>query len=244
MSSEFETIKDYLEYASTATVTTQLFARGFRNTFLHDLTLMSKMGDRPMVGEAFTLRYIPAREDIDVLDAFRDPEHPQRAAVERAGKDAVLVMDCRNVDRAASIGHILATRLKVAGAAGIVTDGAIRDSQDFATLDLPTFARSCAATTNLALHHAVDYQVPIACAEVPVYPGDIIMGDREGVVCIPRHVALEVARAAAEQEHVEHFILSEVEREGRLRGIYPPNEDTLARYREWAKTNPPAKRRP
>lgn len=241
MSNEFNIIKENLQFTSTATVTTQLFARGFKNTFLHGLSLFSRMSSGVMVGEAFTLRYIPAREDLDVLEVFKDANHPQRAAVEQAGKDSVLVMDCRNVDRAASIGNILATRLKTAGAAGIVTDGSIRDSQDFALLDLPTFARSKAATTNLALHHAVDFQVPISCAEVPIYPGDIIMGDSEGVVCIPRHVALEVAKAAAEQEHLEAFILSEVEAQGKLKGIYPPSEATMGLYREWAKTHPPQK---
>ncbi|MDT7692578.1 MAG: hypothetical protein QOI75_1945, partial [Pseudonocardiales bacterium] len=168
---------------STATLTTQLMARGLRNTYLAGLAPLNP-GRSRLVGEAFTLRCIPSREDLDVLSVFQDYDHPQRKAVESVPPGAVLVIDARGKTRAASLGHILATRLLRRGAAGIVTDGAVRDSQGFATLDLPTFAAGAAATTNLAQHHAVDLQVPIGCAEVAVYPGDIMVGDHDGVICL------------------------------------------------------------
>jgi regulator of RNase E activity RraA len=219
-----------LRRVSTATVTTQLFARGLRNTYLAGLRPLNPSCTR-MAGEAFTLRNIPAREDLDVLSVFQDYDHPQRRAVESVGPGQVLVMDCRGDTRAASIGGILATRLLRRGAAGLVTDGAVRDSPFFTGLELPTFAAGVCATTNLARHHAVDLQVPIGCAEVPVYPGDVIVADAEGVVCVPRHLAAEVARDALEQERLEEYIQGLVENGAPLRGTYPPDEETLRGYR-------------
>lgn len=219
-----------LASVSTATVTTQLMARGLRNTFLQGLTALNP-ARRRMVGEAFTLRCIPAREDLDVLSVYQDYDHPQRRAVESVPPGGVLVIDCRGQTRAASLGNILATRLLRRGAAGIVTDGAVRDSEGFASLDLPTFAAGAAATTNLAQHHVVDMQLPIGCAEVPVYPGDIMLGDADGVVCIPRHLVAEVAAAAVEQERVEEFVQARIEAGAPLRGTYPPDERMLEEYR-------------
>lgn len=219
-----------LDYVSTATLTTQLMSRGLRNTFLEGLSFSNPARQR-MVGEAFTMRCIPSREDLDVLSVFQDYDHPQRKAVESVPAGAVLVIDARRQTRAASLGHILATRLLQRGAAGIVTDGSLRDAQGFEELDLPTFAGGISPTTNLAQHHVVDMQLPISCAEVAVYPGDIMVGDRDGVICIPRHLAEEVARDAVEQERLEEFILAKVENGSPLRGTYPPNEETLADYR-------------
>src|SRR3954447_15004831 len=216
-----------LSQASTATITTQLLARGLRNTFLHGI---KPLNNRRLVGPAFTLRYIPAREDIDVLEVFKDYDHPQRKAIESVPPGHVLVMDCRNQGRAASAGGILATRLQVRGAAGLVTDGTLRDTPDIAKIAMPSYAQGPSPLTNLAQHHAVDLNVPIGCAEVPVYPGDIMVGDAEGVVCVPRHLAAEVAEAAAEQEALEHFIQREIEDGKPLRGTYPPDAETRRRY--------------
>jgi regulator of RNase E activity RraA len=219
-----------LRGVSTATVTTQLMARGLRNTFLQGLTALNPAQPR-MVGEAFTLRCIPSREDVDTLSVFQDYDHPQRRAIESVPPGAVLVVDARRQTRAASLGHILATRLLQRGVAGVVTDGAVRDSEGFAELALPSFAAGASPTTNLAQHHAVDLQLPIGCAEVAVYPGDIMIGDRDGVVCVPRHLAVEVAAAAVEQERLEDFVLAKVQAGAPLRGTYPPDEKTLAEYR-------------
>lgn len=224
-----ETI-EVLGRASTATLQTQLFSRGLRNTFLFGLRPLAPDTSR-FVGEAFTLRYIPAREDIDVLDAFQDPAHPQRLAIESVGPGQVLVMDCRGEGRAASAGHILMTRLQHRGAAALVTDGSVRDSPQIRRAAFPVFTSAVSASTNLMLHHAVDMQVPIGCAGVPVFPGDILVGDEEGVVVIPRHLAAQVAQPAAEQEELEKFILSRVRAGASLPGTYPPDDATLTAFR-------------
>jgi regulator of RNase E activity RraA len=188
-------------------------------------------------GEALTLRNIPMREDLDTVEIFRNPDNPQRKAVELVGKGQVLVQDCRGDTRAASGGNILITRMRVRGAVAMVTDGSVRDSQDIAKQAFPVFSKGRSATLNLAAHHAVDIDVPIACAGVPVYPGDIIVGDEEGVVVIPRHLADEIAKPAAEQEIMERFILEKVEAGSSLPGTYPPNADTLAEYARWRETH-------
>ena len=221
---------DLLRRASTATITTQLFSRGLRNCFLHGLRPLDAEHAR-FAAEAFTLRYIPAREDLDTLDVFRDYDHPQRLAIESAGPGQVLVMDSRGDGRAASAGHILVTRLLRRGVAGLVTDGSVRDSPSIARSGLPVFVSGVSATTNLALHHAVDMQVPIGCAGVPVYPGDVVVGDQEGVVCVPRHLADEIAEPALEQERLERFVLDQIDGGAPLRGVYPPDEQTMERYR-------------
>jgi len=220
---------DALAAASTATLTTQLLGRGLRHTFLLGLRPLNPRNAR-FVGEAFTLRYIPSREDVDVLAVLQDPDHPQRRAIESVGPGQVLVVDSRRDARAASLGHILATRLARRGAAAVVTDGAVRDSPAIAAMALPVFVAGVAASANIVAHHAVDMQVPIGCAGVAVYPGDILVGDEEGVVCVPRHLAAEIAEPAAEQERLEEFLLGEVERGAPLRGTYPPDAATRARY--------------
>lgn len=227
-----EGTRELLGRASTATITTQLLDRGLRNTFLAGLKPLNTEHAR-FVGDAFTLRYIPAREDIDVPTVFNDYDHPQRKAVESVGPGQVLIMDCRGEGRAASAGHILVTRLLKRGAAGVVTDGSVRDSPAIAHTPLPVFVAGVSAMTNLAQHHAVDMQVPVACGGVAVYPGDVIVADEEGVVCVPQELADEIAQPAAEQEHMERFILREIEQGAPLRGTYPPDEATRTKYLAW-----------
>ncbi|HVL23428.1 MAG TPA: ribonuclease activity regulator RraA [Thermomicrobiales bacterium] len=225
-----------LRQASTATITTQLFKRGLRNVFLNGLVPLNPEHCR-FVGEAVTLRNIPMREDLDTLDIFSNPETPQRKAVETVGPGQVLVQDCRGDVRAASGGNILVTRMRMRGAVAVVSDGALRDSPEIAQQPFPVFAKGRSATLNLAVHHAVDINVPIACAGVAVYPGDVLVGDEEGVVVIPRHLAAEIARPAAEQEALERFILHKVEQGAALPGTYPPNAATLAEYDAWREEN-------
>ena len=220
---------ELLKSVSTATISTQLLQRGLRNVFLHGVKPVTP---HRMAGPAFTLRYIPAREDIDTLDVFQDYDHPQRKAIEDVPPGHVLVMDCRNQTRAASAGGILLTRALARRVGGVVTDGALRDTPEIAKLGLPVFAQGSSPLTNLVQHHATDINVPIGCAEVPIYPGDIMVGDEEGVVCIPQHLATEVAEAAREQEKLERFVQYEISNGTPLRGTYPPDEDTLRRYHE------------
>jgi len=212
--------KKLLAQCSSATLTTQLFKRGFRNVFLVGLSPVNP--DAPvMVGEAYTLRYIPAREDLDHLGVFEDWEHPQRKAVEEIPPGHVLVMDCRGDMRAASAGSILITRMMKRGAAGVVTDGGLRDSPGIAALPFPTYMQGPSAPTNLIHHHCVDLNVPIACAGVGVHPGDIMVGDGEGVVCIPAHIADAVAEEAFEQTVLEDFVQERVDAGHTIRGLYP-----------------------
>lgn len=224
---------DQLRSASTATVATLLFKRGYQNSYVQGV-LPLRPGYRPLVGPAYTLRHIPARPDTDPLDAFREADHPQRVAVEECPNGSVLVMDCRGDASAASAGSILLNRLEQRGAAGVVTDGGIRDAAGGATLQMPVFASKPSAPTNLTKHHAVDIGLPIACGGVAVYPGDIVLGDGDGVMIIPRHLVNEVAAETVEMERFEAFVLEEVKRGASTRGLYPPTEEgTLVRYANW-----------
>jgi regulator of RNase E activity RraA len=221
-----------LRRVSTATLTTQLFKRGLRNVFVQGVRRLSRAGPN-MVGPAFTLRNIPAREDLDRMEVLADPEHPQRKAIETVPPGHVLVVDCRGDTRAASAGGILLTRLAVRGVAGFVADGCVRDTPEIAGMAFPVFCAGGSAPLNLVRHHAVDAQRPIACGGVAVYPGDVIVGDGEGVVVVPRELADEVAAEAAEQESLEEFVIEEIRSGKPLPGVYPPNDATRARYAQW-----------
>ena len=219
---------------STATLTTVLFKRGLRNVFIQGVFLLNRDAPR-MVGEAYTLRYIPAREDVDQLGAFEGRGHPQREAIEACPPGAVLVMDARRDASAATGGDILMTRLQVRGAAGVVTDGGLRDSQTIEKLPWPAYCGARSAPLNLVRHHAVDSQVPIGCGGVAVYPGDVLVGDGEGVVVIPAGLADEVAKEAAAQTEFEDWVEMKV-KEGRgIFGLYPPSAETRAEFEAWKK---------
>lgn len=228
--------RDLLKTVSTATLCTALFKRGFRNQYIQDVRPINP--DLPnMVGEAFTLRYIPAREDLNRIDVFQDHAHPQRKAVEECPPGAVFVIDSRKDARAASAGAILISRLMVRGVAGCVTDGGFRDSPEMAKLPFPTYHSRPAAPTNLTVHQALDINVPIGCGDAPVWPGDVIVGDQEGVIVIPAHLADEVAAEAVEMTVFEDFVTDMVQNHGRsILGLYPPTEqkskDDFAAWRK------------
>ena len=226
---------DHLRHVSVATLCTQLFKRGFRNVYIQGIARLTKPSTGNLVGPAFTMRNIPSREDIDRITAFDNPDHPQRKAIESVPPGYVLVLDCRGETRVASGGQILTTRLKVRGAAGLVSDGPVRDSVEIGKMDFPVYCAGGSAPLNLIFHHAVDLDVPIGCGGVAVYPGDVIVGDEEGVVVIPQHLAAEVAIDAVEQEKMEAFILERIQAGAKLPGTYPPNEETKAAYVVWRK---------
>ncbi len=213
-----------LAAVSTATLCTALFKRGLRNQFIQDVRPLNA-GLPNMVGPACTLRYIPAREDLNPISVFQDPRHPQRVAVEQCPEGAVLVIDSRKDARAASAGSILVSRLMKRGAAGIVTDGGFRDSPDIARLPFPAYHQRPSAPTNLTLHQAIDIDVPIGCGDVAVWPGDIVVGDAEGVVVMPAHLADEVAAEAAEMTAFEDFVTEKVLEGRSIVGLYPPTEE-------------------
>ena len=215
--------RDKLKTVSTATLCSALFKRGLRNQFIQNvLPLNSQLPN--MVGEAFTLRYIPAREDLNPMTVFLDPKHPQRVAIEECPPGAVMVIDSRKDARAASAGSILITRLMVRGAAGAVTDGGFRDSPDIAALPFPTYHQRPSAPTNLTVHQAMDINVPIGCGDAPVFPGDVIVGDREGVVVIPAHMVEEITAEAVEMTAFEDFVTEEVLKGRPTIGLYPPTQ--------------------
>lgn len=221
-----------LARVSTATLTAQLLLRGFRNTFIRGL--VPTRPDLRMVGRAFTLRYVPAREDVGVKGIRPDNEtNLQRLAVEAVGPGEVLVIDARGEVGAAVLGDILATRVARRGAAGIVTDGSFRDSPGFATIDLPAYHRAPNAALSWLVHHPADVNVPVGCGGVLVLPGDVVVGDAEGVVVIPAQVAEEVAQAAAEQELAEEFALERVRAGEPIGDLYPLAESRVAEFEDW-----------
>jgi len=228
--------RDKLMSVSTATLTTAMFKRGFRNIFFQDVRRL-KSGPN-MVGEAYTLRYIPAREDLDGIESFADPAHAQRKGVEECPEGAVFVIDSRQDASAASAGCILATRLMTLGCAGIVTDGGFRDSPEIAELAMPSYHMQPSAPTNLTKHHAVAINDPVACGGVSVFPGDVLVGDNEGVVCLPAHLADEVADEAVEMTVFEDYVLEMVQGGASILGLYPPtNPATRTEFSAWRTAN-------
>ena len=225
--------------ASTATLCTALFKRGLRTQFIQDVRPVNTQRDPKtpnMVGEAFTLRYIPAREDLNPISVFQNREHPQRKAVESCPAGAVFVIDSRKDARAASAGSILVTRLMKRGVAGIVTDGGFRDSPEISLMAIPAYHSRPSAPTNLTVHQALDINVPIGCGDAPVWPGDVIVGDGEGVVVIPAHLADEIADEATEMTAFEDFVTERVQEGQSILGLHPPtderNRDAFAAWRK------------
>ena len=221
-----------LENTSTASIATMLFKRGLRNQFVQNVGRLNPASKR-MVGPVYTLRYIPAREDLNPVEVFRDPDHPQRRAVEEIPAGHVLVMDCRLDATAASAGSILVTRLAIRGCAGVVTDGGLRDVDEISKLDMPSFCASPSAPTNLTKHQALDLNVPIGCGGVAVFPGDIAVGDGDGVIIIPAELADEIAIEAKGMEKYEAWVLEQVNAGASIIGLYPMNDETRARYEAW-----------
>jgi len=227
--------REKLKRVSTATICTALYKRGFRNQFIQDVHPLNPNGAR-MVGEAFTLRYIPAREDLNPITVFQDRAHPQRKAVEDCPPGAVFVIDSRKDPRAASAGSILVTRLMKRGVAGVVTDGGFRDAPEIARLGIPTYHNRPSAPTNLTIHQALDINVPIGCGDAPVWPGDVVVGDGEGVVVIPANIADEIADEAVEMTAFEDFVTEEVEKGRSILGLYPATEEqTKVDFAAWRK---------
>ena len=225
--------REKLRHVSTATLSTALFKIGLRNQFLQDVHPIAFKG-RNMVGQAYTLRYIPAREDLNPITVFQDPTHPQRVGIEECPPDYVMVIDSRKDARAASAGSILVTRLMKRGAAGIVTDGGFRDAPEIGKLDMPSYHHRPAAPTNLTIHQAIELNGPIGCGDVAVFPGDVIVGDGEGVIVIPLHLADEIADEATEMTAFEDFVSEMVHNGATIVGLYPPTKDeTKVAFEEW-----------
>ena len=221
-----------LRAVSVATVTMQLLKRGLRHAFIQGSRPLNPQHAR-FAAEAYTLRTIPMREDLCTPEVLADPEYPQRKAIEACPPGQVLVCDCRGEQGAGALGDILITRLKVRGVAAFVADGPMRDAAAVASIAFPTFCTGSAAPASLAAHFAAAVQDPIACGGVAVFPGDVLVGDPDGVCVIPRGIADDVAHGAGEQELMEEFIVERVRDGAPVPGTYPPNEATLAAFESW-----------
>jgi regulator of RNase E activity RraA len=229
--------KAQLEQVSVATLATALYKRGLRNQVIQNVRPVAAKG-RNMVGPAFTLRYMPAREDRNQLVEFRNPKHPQRHAIETCPAGFVMVMDSRCDARAASAGDILLTRLMVRGAAGVVTDGGFRDAMNIGQLAMPAYHSRPSSPTNLTLNEAIDINVPIGCGEAPVFPGDIVVGDDDSVIILPAHLADEIAAEAIEMTAYEDFALEQVQKGETIIGLYPSTQDeNLVNFARWREEN-------
>jgi regulator of RNase E activity RraA len=225
--------RDKLAHVSTATICTALFKRGLRNAFIQDVHPLNPALPN-MVGEAFTLRYIPAREDLNPITVFQDRKHPQRVAVETCPAGAVMVIDSRKDARAASAGSILVTRLMIRGVAGVVTDGGFRDSPEIARLAIPAYHHRPSAPTNLTIHQALDINVPIGCGDAAVFPGDVVVGDAEGVVVIPAHLADAISDETVEMTAFEDYVTERVNAGQSILGLYPATDEaTRVDFAAW-----------
>lgn len=229
--------RDKLMGVSVATLCSALYKKGLRNQTIQDVHPVRQKGCN-MVGPAFTLRYMPAREDRNPMSVFRDPKHPQRVAIETCPEGAVLVMDSRKDPRAASAGDILITRLMVRGGAGVVTDGGFRDAATIGDLDIPAYHNRPSSPTNLTLHEAIDINVPIGCGDVAVFPGDVVVGDDDSVIIIPAEIADEIADEAVEMTAYEDFVVERVKGGHTIIGLYPAtDENNLSLFAEWRAAN-------
>ena len=231
--------REKLKKIATPTLMTALYKRGLRNQFIQDVHRINVSNRDTMVGEAFTLRYMPAREDRNPITIFRDRKHPQRVAVEECPPGAVLVMDSRKDARAASAGSILITRLAVRRVAGVVSDGGFRDTYEISQLDMPCYHSRPSAPTNLTLHEAIEINGPIGCGDAPVFPGDVIVGDADGCVVIPAAIADDIADECTEMTAFEDFVTEQVATGKRsIIGLYPATDEGVpAEFDAWRKKN-------
>jgi regulator of RNase E activity RraA len=217
-----------LAKVSTATLTTVLLKKGLRNVWLRNARPLRR-GQPRVVGPAFTLRFVPAREDLATPESWSSP-NSTRAAIEAMPEGAVAVVDAMGIGDAGIFGDILCARMRKRGVAALVTDGAVRDLAGVLGTGLAVWCQGAAAPPSVARLTFVGWGEPIGCGGVAVFAGDIIVADQDGVVLIPQALLAEVAAAAPEQERLEDWIMREVEAGIPLPGLYPLNEATKARY--------------
>jgi len=234
---------DRLARLSSGSLATQLFRRGFRQPVLRGLRPLQGADAPRFAGRAFTMRLIPAREDIDTYATLTTTPHAdnlQWVAVERVLPGDVMVIDSRRDSSAASMGNLLVTRMMKRGARAVVTDGALRDGAALAAMPFPSWCAGVTATTRLSYHHVADMDVPISCAGVAVYPGDVIHGDADNISVIPAHLAAELADVCEAQDEIEAYLALRLQRGEALWGIYPPSDATRAEHQTWVAAGRPA----
>ena len=221
-----------LKTVSTGTLTTQLLARGMPSTFIAGVHPLNPGAGR-FAGLAYTLRLIPMREDKLSTASVKSPAYPQRRAIEDCPEGGVLVIDARGLRGTGTLGDILVTRLQARGGGAIVTDGDMRDTVAMRALDFPVFCAGAAARNSHIHHYASEVQVPIACGGAAVFPGDVLVGDEDGVVVFPVELASELAHGGTEQELLETFIQERIAGGAPVAGTYPPDDETRAAFETW-----------
>jgi len=224
-------VRDALSGVSTATITTVLLKKGLRNVWMRG-TKPIRAGQPRLIGPAFTLRFVPAREDLATPESWSSPIST-RAAIEAMPSGCITVVDAMGVTDAGIFGDILCARMSKRGVAGLVTDGVVRDLAGVLGTGLPVWCQGAAAPASVAGLTFVSWQEPVGCGGVAVFPDDIIMVDDDGAVVIPQKLVADVAAAAADQERLEEWIMGQVNEGASLPGLYPPNADNIARYRAW-----------
>jgi len=227
-----------LDTISNATVSMQLLKRGIR--------AVSMAGPKPLntpvkriLGAAYTLRYVPMREDLSAPEVLGGKDYPPRVAIEQVPPGAVLVIDGRGRADIAAVGDILIERLKFRAVGGLVSDGGLRDFEECLAADFPVYAAGPASPASVHGHSAADLQTPIQCGGVAVMPGDIIKGDADGVMVIPQALAETVGRDGVEQERYEQFAKLQVSKGARVPDVYPATDQSKADYAAWLAAGEP-----
>lgn len=229
-----------LRHVSTATLTSQLIkVAGLRSRSPRDIRPLN-MNKSRFVGPAVTLRYAPLREDLEKMANLAAQENPTRRAIEESEPGSVIVIDAGGDIGGGAVGDILAARMIYRGIVGLVTDGAMRDAGPLMAMDLPVHARTFTPPPHTVSLLAVGLNEPVGCGGVLVFPGDIVVGDEDGVVIIPRHLADKIAVSGLEQEQVEAYIKRRVELGEPIAGFYPAGERTMADYHAWVAAGRPS----
>ncbi len=227
MSLDRKTI-EILSGITTATITTILLKKGLRNVWMRGAKPL-RPGSPRLVGRAFTLRFVPARGDLATPESWASPRST-RAAIEAMPEGVIAVVDAMGVTNAGIFGDILCARMRKRGVTALVTDGVLRDVAGVLGTGLPVWAQGAAAPPSVAGLTFVNWQEPIGCGGVAVFPDDVVVVDEDGATLIPAKLLDEVVAAGVEQERMEGWIMQEVEKGAALPGLYPMNAETKARY--------------
>jgi regulator of RNase E activity RraA len=224
---------EILSNVTTATLTTVLLKKGLRNVWVRGAKPL-RPGEKRVVGRAFTLRFVPAREDLATPESWSSPIST-RAAIEAMPPGCVAVVDAMGITDAGIFGDILCARMQVRGVAALVTDGVVRDVAGVMQTGLPVWCKGAAAPPSVAGLTFANWQQPIGCGGIAIFPDDVIVLDADGAVVIPNALLADVVAASVEQEELEAWIMNEVQAGVPLPGLYPPNKETKARYEEFRK---------
>lgn len=225
-------IYEMLLLCSTATLANVMLGHGLSNTFLLGIKPLSPH-QRKLVGPAYTLRFIPSREDLDSMNSYASSDNLHRRAIEECPPGSILVIDTGRCLRAASAGDVMAARLKKRGVGGMITDGGFRDSASIRKVQLPAFQQQSAPPATPIALHPIELNGPIGCAGVAVYPGDIIVGDEDGVVVIPAYLVDTVATEALKVSNYEKFVDFNIDRGRSIFGLFPSDQDSRQEYERW-----------